>query len=98
MSSYILPCGNEDVVHVDEEFSRVFVQKRFKQLTHSLTEGARGVIHAKRHSSRFEQPKRSLEGSLPLVFVFHSNVIETPAQIHFSEDPFPLKAVNDTTY
>jgi hypothetical protein len=86
------------VGRINEELSRVLVQKRLKQSSHSLTEGARGIVHPKRHSSRFEQPKRSLEGSLPLVFVFHSNVIETPAQIHFSEDPFPLKAVNDTTY
>jgi hypothetical protein len=55
------PGGDEDVVHVDKEFCRVLVQKRLKQSTHSLTEGARGVVHPKRHSSRFEQPKRSLE-------------------------------------
>jgi hypothetical protein len=57
-----------------------------------------GVVHSKWHSCGFKQTKRGFEGSFPLVFFLDTYLVETPSQVHFSEDSFPLKLVNDASY
>jgi hypothetical protein len=97
-SFYVVSSGNEDVIHVDEESGGVFVQETLQEAAHSSAEGAGGVVHPKGHSCRFKQTIRSLESSFPPVFFFNAYVVESPPQICLSEDPFPLKLVDDTTY
>ena len=93
----VVPCGNEHVVHVDEEFSGVLLSERSKHLGHGAAKGGGGVAESKVHDFGLVRPEWSLEGSFPTVFFCDSNVFVSPPYVKFSEDNFPLQVGEDST-
>ena len=83
-------CCNEDVVHVYEEFSGVFVCKTPEHVVHCMGEGGRGIGEAKEHYAWLEQAKGCFKSSCPLVLFSDANVVVSPANVKLGEDFLPL--------
>ena len=76
---------DEDIIHiaygltiVDEEVS--------EDIIHHRLECCRGVTQSKKHDGWFKQPSVSLECSLPLIIFLDPHIIESPAEIKYSEE------------
>ena len=89
MSGEVFSCGNEDVVHVYEEFGRVFVCKTSEHAIHRTREGGRGVGKAKEHHVWLKQAKGCFKCGHPLIFFSDVDVVVPPADVKLSKDFFP---------
>ena len=73
----------EDIVHVDCHIA--FVDKVFENVIHHCLEGGQTVGEAKEHDEGFEEAPIHSEGGFPLVALFDSYVVVTPAYVQFRE-------------
>ena len=84
---------NQEVIHVDDKPS--FSNHVMKGVVHEPLEGCGGVGESEEHDSGFEQPLMSDEGCFPLVFIFDSYIIVSPADIKLGKDFGILWVVNE---
>src|SRR5713101_7398050 len=64
--------GNQDVVHVNEDFSSV--DEVFEYLVHHGLEGGQGIRKAKEHDPRFKHALIGFESGLPFIAFFDVDV------------------------
>src|SRR5258705_10274372 len=57
-----------------------------EDIIHHCLECCRGVTQSEKHDSWFEQPLVSLECGLPLVTFLDLHIVESPAEIKYSEE------------
>jgi hypothetical protein len=80
----IVVCVDEHVVHVYCKPSLAdFINE---DSIHHRLEGCRGVGKAEEHDVWFEQALIGDEGRFPLVAVFYTDVIVTPADVKFGKE------------
>ncbi len=90
--------GDEDVVHVDEQFGRVAHFHFSEHAVHGALEGRGGVGQSKEHYSRFEQPFGCFESGFPFVSLLNSDVIVSPLYVELGEEGSSLELLQDRFY
>jgi hypothetical protein len=91
VSLKVIFCGDQDVVHVDEEFVGVFVDEWSEHSCHSSAEGGRGVGEAEEHNAGLEESKGGFEGGFVLIFLSDADVFVSPPDVEFGEELLPLE-------
>ena len=66
---------DEDIVHINEDATRIFVLKYHEDLIHGALEHRGGVGHPEKHYLRGIGAFGQLERQLPLVFMSYADVI-----------------------
>ena len=79
-----MQCGvvrgvDKDVVHIYGDIA--FIDEFAEEVIHHRLEGGGGIREAKEHDHWFEETAIRLERGLPLVAVFHTNVVVPPTDI-----------------
>jgi hypothetical protein len=95
MSQKVVFHGDQDVVHVDEEFVGVFVDKWSEHSGHCLAEGGGGIGEAKEHNARLEESERGFEGSFVLIFFSDVDIFVPPSDVKLGEELLSLEFFND---
>ena len=86
----------EDIIHIDQYPSWVFVDKVHKGIVHETLECCRGVSQAKEHNLWFVEAIRCFEGCFPLVIFFNTNIVISPSYIKSGEYSFAMKLFQDS--
>jgi hypothetical protein len=84
---------NEDVVKIDHDVSGQ--NEVLEDVIHHHLEGGQGVGKAEVHHQRLKEPLVSTEHSLPFVAFPDPDVVETPPDVEFHEEPGSLQTVNE---
>ena len=95
MSRQIVVSGDENVVHVDEQFVRILHFHLPKHSVHRSLEGGRRVGQSEEHDPWFEQSRWGFEGGLPFVAFFDLDVVVSPPYIEFGEEGLSLELFQD---
>ena len=88
---FIVPCGYEHIVHVDEDAPRISCLEGGEDSIHAPLEHGGSVGHAKEHALGFIMPIRSLECQFPTIFGFHPNVVVSVTNVEGGEDSFSMQ-------
>jgi hypothetical protein len=83
---------DEDVVKVHHDVSEQ--NEVLEDVIHHHLEGDQGVGKAKVHPQRFEEPPVSTESGLPYIAFPDPDIVETPLDVEFREEPGYLQTVN----
>ena len=75
---------NQEVIHVDDK--PPFSNHVTERVVHESLEGCGGVGESEEHDSGFKQPFMGDKGCFPLMSIFDSYIIVSPADVKFSED------------
>src|ERR1700735_4608446 len=81
-------CEYKDVVEVYHHYS--FGDQVLEDSVHHCLEGSGTIGQTEEHDERLIKAPVSPESGLPFISIFHPDIIETPADIEFSEIPGPL--------
>jgi hypothetical protein len=96
VSLKVVFCGNQNVVHVDEEFVGVFVDKGSEHPCHSSAEGGGGIGETEKHDARLKESKGGFEGGFMLVFFSDADVFVSPPDVEFGEEFLSLEFLDDS--
>ena len=75
---------DEEVIHIDDE--PTFGNHVAERVVHESLKSGRGIGKPKKHDSGFEQSFVGNEGCLPLVAIFDSYIVVSPANVKLGED------------
>jgi hypothetical protein len=84
---------DEDVVEVDHDISRQ--NEVLEDVVHHCLEGGQGVGKAEVHHQWLKEPLVSMESGLPFVTFLDPDIVETPPDVEFREEPGSLQMVNE---
>src|SRR5882762_463295 len=76
--------GDEDIVHIDEHFSRS--DKVLEGVVHHGLKSSGGVAKAEEHNQRFKHPTIGLKSGLPFVAFLNSDVVVSPSDVELTKD------------
>jgi len=76
-------CKDQNVVQV--HYDNLFHYDGSKDVVHHSLEGGRAVGHSEKHYEGFKEATVSMEGCFPFISGLDAYIIETPADIQFSE-------------
>ena len=81
-------CEDEDVVQVHHHHYS-FRYEFLEDVIHHSLESGRAVSEAEEHHQQFKESAVGVEGGLPFIPLFHTDIIETPSDIQLCEVPCP---------
>ena len=88
---FIVPCGYEHIVHVDENAPGVPGLEGGEDSIHAPLEHGGSVGHTKEHALGFIMTIGSLECQFPAIFGFHLNVVVAVTDVEGGEDSFAMQ-------
>ncbi len=82
--------GNQDVIHIDEEFSGVAHLHFLEHVVHGSLEGGQGVGESKEHNAWFKESFWGFEGCFPLVPFLDLDIVIPPPYVKLGEEALPF--------
>src|ERR1700761_9355090 len=86
-------CEYQDVIQIHHNHS--FGDQVIEDVVHHGLECGRAIAQSEEHDQRLEKSVIGLERCLPLVPLFHPDIVKPPTDIQFSEILCSLKLVNE---
>ena len=81
--------GDQDVVHVDEDYVGVLQFEGSEDAIHYALEGCGGIALTKQHDHGFKESEGGLERRLPLVAIFNADIMVPPPDVKLCKEAFP---------
>ena len=95
MEIFVIPCGYEHIIHVDEDASRVPCLERGKDPIHTSLKDSWGIRHPKEHALQLVMAIWSFECKLPAVLGLNPDVIVPISDVKSGEDCFAVQLFQD---